>query len=232
MNHAKFSFSRTALAVLLASFLAGLTFGAPTRAAAQGKPMTTVKLADETGSEVDYAAVWVAEALGYYADEGIKIDRKTYANGPAGLLDFANQSIDAEMAAIVPFMQFAARGGDFKLVMSVTKGNAALVGKKEYTSYKQLDGKKVGTPGLGTIHDAMLGYAEQSQGLKFQRVFGKISDIAIMIEKGEVEAFIGWEPASAQAIAQSPNLLHYIAQLPPINNAESLELIFQTKIAK
>lgn len=232
MNHAKFGFLRTALAMLLASFLAGLTFGAPTGAAAQGKPMTTVKLADETGSEVDYAAVWVAEALGYYADEGIKIDRRTYANGPAGLLDFANQSVDAEMAAIVPFMQFAARGGDFKLVMSVTKGNAALVGRKEYTSYKQLDGKKVGTPGLGTIHDAMLGYAEQSQGLKFQRVFGKISDIAIMIEKGEVEAFIGWEPASAQAIAQSPNMLHYIAQMPPINNAESLELIFQTKIAK
>jgi ABC-type nitrate/sulfonate/bicarbonate transport system substrate-binding protein len=53
-----------------------------------------------------------------------------------------------------------------------------------------------------------------------------------MIEKGEVEAFIGWEPASAQAIAQAPQLLHYVAQLPPIPNSESLSLIFQPKIAK
>lgn len=232
MRQLRLNFLRAAPAVALASILAGLTLGAPTPAAAQAKKMEVVKLADETGSEVDYAAVWVADALGYYTDEGIKIERRTYANGPAGLLDFANQSIDAEMAAIVPFMEFAARGGQFKIVMSVTKGNAALVGKKEYTSYKQLDGKNVGSPGIGTIHDAVLGYAEQSQGIKLHHVFGKISDIAIMIGKGEVEAFIGWEPASAQAIAQSPNLLHYIAQMPPIPNAESLELIFQPKIVK
>ncbi len=229
MKHGLFGLSRIGLALGL--LLSGLALASAPPARAQGQTMT-VKLGDQTGSEVDYAAIWVADLMGYYAAEGIKIERHTYANGPAGLLDFANQSIDAEVAAIVPFMEFAARGGDFKLVMSVTKYNAALVGKKEYTSYKQLDGKKVGTPGIGTIHDAVLGYVEQTQGLKFQRVFGKISDIAIMIEKGEAEAFIGWEPASASAIAQSPQLLHYIVQLPPIPNAESLSMIFQPKIAK
>ena len=218
------------LIVCFALTIASLSASAP--ALAQGGKVTTVRLADQPGAEVDYAAVWIAEILGYYEKEGIKIDRRTYPNGPAGLLDFASEAIDAEMAAIVPFMQFAARGGEFKLVMSLTKGNAPFVGKKEYTSYKDLNGKKVGSPGIGTIHDAVLGYVEQSQNLKFDRVFGKITDIAVMIEKGEVEAFIGWEPASAQAIAQAPQLLHYVAQLPPIPNAESLSLIFQPKIAK
>lgn len=229
MKHRVLTWVRIALTIFAAAFIGGMASGS---AVAQGGTMTTIRLADQPGAEVDYAAVWIAEGLGYYEKEGIKIDRKTYANGPAGLLDFANQSVDAEMAAIVPFMQFAARGGDFKLVMSLTKGNAALVGLKKYTSYKELDGKKVGTPGIGTIHDAVLGYVEQTQGLKFQRVFGKITDIAIMIDKGEAEAFIGWEPASAQAIAQNPEKLHYIAQLPPISNAESLSLIFQAKLAK
>jgi len=218
------------LIVCFALTIASLSASAP--ALAQGSKVTTVRLADQPGAEVAYAAVWIAEMLGYYEKEGIKIDRRTYPNGPAGLLDFASEAIDAEMAAIVPFMQFAARGGEFKLVMSLTKGNAAFVGKKEYTSYKDLNGKKVGSPGIGTMHDAVLGYVEQSQNLKFDRVFGKITDIAVMIEKGEVEAFIGWEPASAQAIAQAPQLLHYVAQLPPIPNAESLSLIFQPKIAK
>ena len=190
-----------------------------------------VRLADQTGAEVDYAAIWVAESQGYFKDENITIDRRLYANGPAGLLDFASGAIDAEMAAIVPFMQFAARGGDFKLVLSLTKGNAPLVGPKQYKSYKDLNGKRIGTPGLGTIHDAVVNYVEQSQGLKFQHVFGKVTDIAVMIEKGEVDAFVGWEPASAIAVMQNPKL-HYIEQLPPIPNAESLSLIFQPKIAK
>lgn len=190
-----------------------------------------VRLADQTGAEVDYAAIWVAENQGYFKDENITIDRRLYANGPAGLLDFASGAIDAEMAAIVPFMQFAARGGDFKLVMSLTKGNAPLVGPKEYKSYKDLNGKRIGTPGLGTIHDAVVNYVEQTQGLKFQHVFGKVTDIAVMIDKGEVDAFVGWEPASAIAVMQNPKL-HYIEQLPPIPNAESLSLIFQPKIAK
>jgi len=193
--------------------------------------MTTVRLADQPGAEVDYAAVWVAEGLGYYEKEGIKIERKTYANGPAALLDMPSGSVDAVMAAIAPFMQFVARGGELKMVMSLTKGNAALVGLKKYTSYKQLDGKKVGTPGIGTVHDAVLGYAERTMGFKVQRVFGKITDISVMIDKGEVEAFIGWEPASATAIAQSDKI-HYIQQLPPIKNAESLELAFSPKMLK
>ena len=209
----------------LALALTALLWAAAPAAYAQGKPMTVVRLGDQPGAEVDYAAIWVAEGMGYYADEGIKIDRKTYANGPAALLDMPSGSVDAVMAAIAPFMQFVARGGDLRMVMSVTKGNAALVGLKKYHSYKELDGKNVGTPGIGTIHDAILGYAEQTQHFKVHRVFGKITDIAVMIDKGEVEAFIGWEPASAMAIAQSSKI-HYIQQLPPIKNSESLELAF------
>jgi NitT/TauT family transport system substrate-binding protein len=210
---------------LLSAFVAG---SAVTPVAAQN--LTTVRFGDQTGSEVDYAAVWVAELNGYYKDEGIKLDRKTYANGPSALLDLNN--LDAVTAAIVPYMQFAARGGEVTMVMSTTKGNAPIVGKKQYTSVKELAGKNVGTPGIGTIHDAVLGYIEQSQGFKIQHVPAKISDVAIMIEKGEVEAFIGWEPASAAAVAQAPNLLHYIQRLPPIPNAESLELAFRPSYIK
>lgn len=223
---------RRFLRVCSAVVAAGLVLGLSAHASAQNRPPTVIKLADQPGAEVCYGAVWVAEGLGYYDEEGIKIDRRTYANGPAALLELPSGSVDAVMAAIAPIMQFAARGGEFKLLMSLTKGNAALVGKKEYKSYKDLNGKKVGTPGIGTVHDAMLGYVEQSQGLKFQRVFGKITDISVMIDKGEAEAFIGWEPASAAAIAQNPGILHYIAQRPPLENAESLSLVFQPKLAK
>jgi NitT/TauT family transport system substrate-binding protein len=200
------------------------------RASAIAQEAKTVRLADQNGSEVDYAAVWVAELNGYYEHEGIKIDRKTYPNGPSALLDINN--LDAVMAAIVPFMQYVARGGDVRIVMSVTKGNAPIVGKKQYKSVKELDGKKVGTPGIGTIHDAVLGYIQQTMGIKYEHVPAKITDVAVMIQKGEVEAFIGWEPASAQAIALAPDLLHYVQRLPPIPNSESLQLAFTPAYVK
>jgi NitT/TauT family transport system substrate-binding protein len=221
------SFSKQALTTAVLAASGGL----PAAAWAAPPAVKTVRLADQPGAEVDYAAVWIAEALGYFDAEGIKIERHTYANGPAAMLDFPSQSIDAVMAAIVPFMQFAARGGEFKLIMSLTKYNAPLVGLKKYASYKELDGKNIGSPGIGTVHDAVLGYVEETQQIKLQHVFAKITDFAVMAEKGEIEAFIGWEPASATTIALNP-ALHYIAQLPPIPNMESLGLVFQPKIAK
>ena len=225
-------FTRHLKAAALAVAMSAAALTSPSYAQAPaGKPLQVIRLADQPAAEVSYAVVWVADALGYFAEEGIRIERKTYANGPAGLLEFANGSVDAAMAAIAPFMQFAAQGGDFKMVVSLTKGNSALVGLKKYNSYADLNGKKVGVPGLGTTHDAVLSYVEQSQNLKYQRVMGKVTDIAVMLDKGEIDAYIGWEPASAMAVAQNDKL-HYIAQLPPLKNVESLEMIVQTKLAK
>ncbi len=197
----------------------------------QAQDLSVVRLADQPGAEVDYAAVWVAEALGYYEQEKIRIDRRTFPNGPAALLEFPSGSIDAVMAGLGPIMQFVAGGGKAVMVLSLTKGNAPLVGRKQYKSYADLNGKKVGTPGLGTIHDAVLYHVEKSQGLKFQRVPAKITDFAVMMDRGEIEAFIGWEPASAAAIAKAKDV-HYVAQLPPIPNAESLDLVVQPRIAR
>lgn len=215
-----------------AAFAAALSIGLVSGGTAvmAADEMTTVRIGDQVGSEVDYAPLWVAELNGYYKEVGIELERKTYANGPATLLDLNN--LEAATAAIAPHMQFAARGGDLRIVMSLTKGNAPIVGKKKYKSVKDLDGQKVGTPGFGTIHDAVLGYVAEVNGVKFKHVPAKISDVAVMIQKGEVEAFIGWEPASAAAVAQAPDLLHYIQRMPPIENSESLELAFRTAYAE
>lgn len=212
----------TAVATLVMILGVGVASSSP--AYAQGKTLKVIRLADQIGSEVDYANIWVAEALGYFTEEGIRLERKTYSSGPEGLLHFANGEIDMMVGGLAPFMQAAARGQDFKMLLSVTKYNAPVVGRKEFRSYKDLSGRKVGTPGLGTVQDAVLAHVENTQGLKFRRIFAKVSDFAVMVEKGEIDAFISWEPAAAISIKQNPKL-HYVAQLPPIQNAESLELI-------
>src|SRR5688572_14340072 len=76
----------------------GLALGVAGAALAQQKAV--VRLADQPGAEVDYAAVWVAELNGYFDEEGIKIDRRTYANGPAALLELPSGNVDAVMAGL------------------------------------------------------------------------------------------------------------------------------------
>jgi ABC-type nitrate/sulfonate/bicarbonate transport system substrate-binding protein len=210
------------------SFVAGSTALAASalasrRTAAQG--MTTVRFADQIGSEVDYAAVWVAEHQGYFKDAGIVIHRDTYSNGPEGLLHFANGEEDGMVGGFAPFMEAAARGTKYVMVMSVTKNNAPLVGSKAMNGYPSLNGKNVGSPGIGTVQDAILSYAEKKFNITFKRQFAKVTSFVPMMQNKEIDAFISWEPAAATAIGQDSNL-HYIAQNPPIPNAESLELIF------
>jgi ABC-type nitrate/sulfonate/bicarbonate transport system substrate-binding protein len=112
------------------------------RSFAAAPAIKTVRLADQPGAEVDYAAVWIAEGLGYFEEQGIKIERHSYANGPAAMLDFPSGSIDAVMAAIVPFMQFAARGGEFKLIMSLTREMRLLLGLKNSKRTRTLMAKR------------------------------------------------------------------------------------------
>lgn len=210
------------------SFIAG-TAAASTAAlwphVATAQAQTTVRFADQIGSEVDYAAIWVAENLGYFKAAGITIHRDTYSNGPEGLLHFANGEEDAMVGGFAPFTQAAARGTKFVMVMSVTKNNAPLVGSKAMDGYPSLNGKTVGSPGIGTVQDAILSYSETKFNITFKRVFAKVTAFVPMMQNKEIDAFISWEPAAATAISQDASL-HYIAQNPPIPNAESLELIF------
>ncbi|MDE2120668.1 MAG: ABC transporter substrate-binding protein [Betaproteobacteria bacterium] len=215
---------------------AALAFAASTTSAEAAEspthpPMVTVTLGDEVGSEVDYANIWVAEHEGYFAKEGIKIERKTFNNGPEALLQFANGSLDFVVGGLAPFMEMGARGQGFSMLMSVTKYNAPLVGLASIHDWKQLDGKAVGSPGIGTVQDAILSYVENTQHIHFKHVYGKVTGFPVMAHQGEIQAFISWEPAAATALSLDKGL-HYIAQRPPLNNAESLELIASPAMMK
>lgn len=192
----------------------------------------TISVADQVGAEVDYAAFWIAQARGYFDEEGIEIDRKTYANGPEGMLHFANGEVDAVMGGLAPFMQSAAQGQDFLMLMSLTKGNAPLVGSTSVKSFEELDGKTIGTPGVGTVQDAILTKMAEDAGIEFRPVYAKVTDFVPMVQKGEIDAFIAWEPAAATAISQDDGL-HYVLQRPPapLEEAENLELIIQRDFA-
>ena len=193
--------------------------------------MTTIRVGDQIGSELDYGPYWIAVEKGYFKDEGITTVRRTYPNGPATLLDYNKGEVDAAMAGLAPYMQAAAQGSEFVVLMSITKGNAPLVARAEIKSAKDLNGKRVGTPGLGTIHDTMLTLYEKKHGIKVEHVSAKITDLVAMLEKGEVAGVLCWETVAASTV-RTVKGAHYLAPLPVIPGAESLEVALGRKIVQ
>jgi NitT/TauT family transport system substrate-binding protein len=199
--------------------------------AGSAQKMTTIRVGDQIGSELDYGPYWIAVEKGYFKDEGITTVRRTYPNGPATLLDYNKGEVDAVMAGLAPYMQAAAQGSEFVVLMSITKGNAPLVARGEIKSAKDLNGKRVGTPGLGTIHDTMLTLYEKEHGIKVEHVSAKITDLVAMLEKGEVAGVLCWETVAATTV-RTVKGAHYLAPLPVIPGAESLEVILSRKIVQ
>ncbi len=189
-----------------------------------------VRVGDQPSAQLVYGAFWVAEAKGYFHRNGIKIERHTYANGPQADLDLAKDHIDMAMAALLPHMQAFAGGVPLKLVLSLTKGNTTLVAAKGITDVGQLNGKRVGSPGLGTIHDTALSLMEAEHHIKVTHVPARITDLPVLLEKGDISAFIGWETVAAQAVLTVPGV-HYLVR-QPIPNNENLELAVSDKFIK
>jgi NitT/TauT family transport system substrate-binding protein len=219
------------MAIVGALALVGLAL-----AVAGGTPATaevvSLRVGSQVGSELDYAPYWIAIEKGYFKQEGIEIiPKRAYANGPMTILDFNKGDLDAVLAGLGPYIQAAAQGSEFVMVMSITKNNAPIVARPEIKAARDLNGKKVGTPGLATIQDTMLLLYEKEHGIKIQHVYGKITDLIAMLEKGEIQAFCGWETVAAEAVLRVKGA-HYLAPIPVIPGAESLEVAVSPRLAR
>lgn len=219
------------LALACAVILVGMGMEGPGTAEGQTKPVT-LRVGSQVGSELDYAPYWIAIEKGYFKEEGIEIvPKRSYPNGPLTILDFNKGDLDAVLAGLAPYLQAAAQGSEFVMVMSITKNNAPIVARPEIKAPRDLNGKRVGTPGLATIQDTMLLLYEKQHGIKVQHVYGKITDLIAMIEKDEIQAFCGWETVAAEAVLRVKGA-HYLAPIPVIPGAESLEVIVSPKLVK
>jgi len=69
----------------------------------------------------------------------------------------------------------------------------------------------------------MLTLYEREHGIKVEHVSAKITDLVAMLEKGEVQGVLCWETVAATTV-RAVKGAHYLAPLPVIPGAESLEV--------
>jgi NitT/TauT family transport system substrate-binding protein len=181
---------------------------APGNATAQGR--VPVRLGDILAADVVYIAAVLAAEKGFFAEDGLDVKRSVYPNGPAVTQHMASGELDVGMAATFVLLTAKAQGVDLALLMSLAKDNAPLAVRKDIKGFKELNGKRIGTPGLGTVHDINLNHIEKTHGVTVQHVYGKITDLLTYFEKGEIDGMVGWEPVVGEAVYRLG--AHYLAK--------------------
>lgn len=133
--------------------------------------------------------------------EGLKVKWGEYLAGASLMQFMASGELDFGILGVVPTMITRGQGVDVVMLASANSEGSGLVVKPAIKELKDLDGATIGTPGIGSIQDAMLDLVAKRNGLRIQHKSMKVSDMALYLSKGEIDGFIAWEPIPANAVA-------------------------------
>lgn len=159
--------------------------------------------------DLHHLALHVAVAKKYFAQYGIEYELYEYINGPTLMQHFVVGELDFAYVGTPPALTARASGiGSNTTYLPVVigsgnlEGSAIVVNPGVIKSISDLNNKKIGTPGTGTIQDVMLSAYAKDNNLSLTKYPGRISDLPIQYGRGEIDGFIGWEPYPSIAVYQ------------------------------
>jgi ABC-type nitrate/sulfonate/bicarbonate transport system substrate-binding protein len=142
----------------------------------------------------------IALAKGFFKDEGLDVEAKYYRNGPECIQFLSSGEVDIGTGAPAVAMASAVQGVDLVILYIHIRGGSTLVARQGINTVKDLDGKKIGSPGAGTYHDSLVVNLEKQNNIKIDHVYSRIQDLFLFLEKGEIDAVVGWEPIASRAV--------------------------------
>jgi NitT/TauT family transport system substrate-binding protein len=186
--------------------------------------MTKLIVGTTMGNESMYP-FQIALRNGYFEKEGLTLEMKEFVSGPSMMMSMANGELNVNIGTGYPGMlQAAAQGVDLKILLSMMKGSAPVVAGPNIKTFSDLNDKVVATPGLGTLQHTLLSLAAKKYGIKFKKIIhGKLTDLPIFLEKGEIDAFTCWEWVAADAVYRVKGA-HYVLDWPVVPNAECIAM--------
>ncbi|MGE7602089.1 aliphatic sulfonate ABC transporter substrate-binding protein [Peribacillus sp. NPDC097675] len=153
-----------------------------------------------------HSATIIALEKGYFEEEfgkDVKIETKTVANGGLFMEAMATKAIDVGTTGPGPLLNFYVKNKEYHLISGAVNGGAVLVsaGSSKISDLKDLDGKKVAIPVIGSTQDVMLRKALKEVGLKPTTNGGTVelfasapADTAALFVQKQVDAAATQEP--------------------------------------
>jgi NitT/TauT family transport system substrate-binding protein len=144
----------------------------------------------------------VAKEENYFADEGFEVVHKEYPYGSVEMEHFAAGELDVAYVGAVPFLTARAAGVDVIAVASSNTEGSSLVVAEEIQNVTDLDGKTIGSPGIGSIQDYMLDKVMADNNIEFSVHRAAVTLLLEKFSTGEIDGYIAWEPHATRAVVE------------------------------
>ncbi|MBO4684612.1 MAG: ABC transporter substrate-binding protein [Desulfovibrio sp.] len=158
-------------------------------------------------NDLHHLPLWVAMDKGLFAKAGVEVESAgVFHAGPELMTAMKAGSLDAGYVGEAPATIAFARGLDrVHMIAQVNTGGSALVVALSSTArtVADLKGGRIAVPGNGTVQDFLVRKSLRDAGLKASDV--KIvtiapSEMAPALQRGQIDAFIAWQPFPARAV--------------------------------
>lgn len=172
-------------------------------------PKAKIRIGYLTG-DLHHLALHVAVVNKYFAQNGIEYELYEYINGPTLMQHFIVGELDFAYVGTPPALTARASGigspNATHLPVVIGSGNlegsALVVNSSIIKSINDLNNKKIGTPGTGTIQDVLISTYAKNNNLTIIKYPGAITGLPIQYGRGEIDGFIGWSPYPSMAVYQ------------------------------
>ena len=172
---------------------------------APANELTTVKLAYMP----NWGALWAvatADAKGYFAEEGLKIELTAFEDGPSEIAALESGALD--ISQIGPGADKLCSTGHAEVLLLQHLGDGdCIIGLKGIKTLEELKGKTVGYA-AGTASETILVKALESVGMTMEDITPMSMDSTALTTaalSGSVDAVSAWSPLSLTILAEGEN---------------------------
>jgi len=178
------------LAVLLVVSFAGQAFAAP----------KAIRIGYLVADQLHSPAMMVMKEKKLLEAAGIAVQWRAFLNGTYAMQDLTWGSVDFASCDAIPIMRTHARGVKLSILAGANEEGSSLVVGPSIKTIKDLDGKRIGTPGGDTTQDAVLRQLAKEHDIQVKRVSMKVADMPLFLQKREIDGFIAWAPHPSRSI--------------------------------
>ncbi len=184
------------LLILISSFIFVMGFQ-PTACRAEMKKIHFgYLLADQVHN---FASMLMKEKK-FLEAEGLQVEWGEYLAGAYVMQHLAAKEVDFGTCGCVPTMITRARGVDVVILASGNTEGSSIIVKHSIKTPKDLDGKNLGTPGIGSIQDSMVDMVARRNHIKIKHKYMAVTDMPMFLKKGEIDGYIAWSPHCNKAV--------------------------------
>ena len=158
-------------------------------------------------SDLHHLPAFVALEKNYFQDSGLNIEvAGVFRAGPELMSAFAANELDIGYVGLAPAITAVANGtAAVRYIAQVNREGSAIVVAKDapYNKVADLQGKVVTIPGHATMQDFLLRKAFKNADVPFNKIkllVLKPPEMIPALDKGDIDAFIAWEPYPAKAV--------------------------------